>query len=94
MASHIIGDMSGSTLDDPLSERYEKLGCSVSPLDKNSEEYQMITKYLEKTYEPVVVGAIVSYLNIVGFSCLQIFFHGIHYSKRLLFRELLCILGI
>ncbi|KAB1227213.1 Poly [ADP-ribose] polymerase 3 [Morella rubra] len=58
VASHIIGDMSGSTLDDPLSERYEKLGCSVSPLDKNSEEYQMITKYLEKTYEPVVVGAI------------------------------------
>ncbi|XP_068309700.1 protein ADP-ribosyltransferase PARP3, partial [Pyrus communis] len=56
MASHLIGDMGESTLDDPLSERYNKLGCSISPLDKESDDYKMILKYLEKTYEPVKVG--------------------------------------
>ncbi|KAM3398092.1 hypothetical protein P3S68_001606 [Capsicum galapagoense] len=57
-ASHIIEDMSGSTLDDPLFERYKKLRCSVTPLDKVSDDYKMIVKYLEKTYEPVEVGDI------------------------------------
>ncbi|PHT94396.1 Poly [ADP-ribose] polymerase 3 [Capsicum annuum] len=57
-ASRIIEDMSGSTLDDPLFERYKKLHCSVTPLDKVSDDYKMIVKYLEKTYEPVEVGDI------------------------------------
>ncbi|VVA32957.1 Hypothetical predicted protein [Prunus dulcis] len=56
VASHLIGDMGGSTLDDPLSERYNKMGCSISPLDKESDDYKMILKYLETTYEPVKVG--------------------------------------
>ncbi|KAE9593134.1 Poly [ADP-ribose] polymerase 3 [Lupinus albus] len=56
VASHLIGDMSGSTIDDPLSESYNKLGCSISPLDKDSDDYDMIVKYLEKTYDPVKVG--------------------------------------
>ncbi|XP_028756844.1 protein ADP-ribosyltransferase PARP3-like [Neltuma alba] len=56
VASHLIRDMTGSTIDDPLSDRYEKLGCSISPLEKNSSDYDMIVKYLEKTYEPVRVG--------------------------------------
>ncbi|KAL5579914.1 hypothetical protein UlMin_012356 [Ulmus minor] len=55
VASHLIGDMSGSTIDDPLSDRYRKLDCSISPLEKNSDDYKMILKYLEKTYEPVKV---------------------------------------
>ncbi|KAM1310085.1 hypothetical protein ACFX2H_006697 [Malus domestica] len=50
--------MGGSTLDDPLSERYNKLGCSISPLDKESDGYKMILKYMEKTYEPVKVGGV------------------------------------
>lgn len=60
MASHIIGDVSGPTLDDPLSDRYQKLGCSISPLDKETDDYKMIQKYLDRTYEPVKVGDIVS----------------------------------
>lgn len=63
MASHLIGDMSGSTIDDPLSDRYKKLGCSISPLDKNSDDYKMILNYLQKTYEPVKVGDIMSRAN-------------------------------
>jgi len=51
--------MSGSTIDDPLSDTYNKLGCSISPLEKNSNDYEMIVKYLDKTYEPVKVGDIV-----------------------------------
>ncbi|XP_062171215.1 protein ADP-ribosyltransferase PARP3 [Alnus glutinosa] len=56
VASHLIGDMSGSSIDDPLSDGYEKLGCSISPLDKQSDDYKMILNYLERTYEPVKVG--------------------------------------
>jgi hypothetical protein len=59
MASRLVGDMFGSTLDDPLSDRYKKLGCSVSALEKDSDDYKMIVKYLDTTYEPVRVGDIV-----------------------------------
>jgi len=59
VASHLIGDMTGSTIDDPLSDRYKKLGGSISLLDKDSDDYKMIVNYLEKTYEPVKVGDIV-----------------------------------
>ncbi|KAK4492261.1 hypothetical protein RD792_003064 [Penstemon davidsonii] len=58
VASHLIGDMSGSTLDDPLFDRYKKLGCSITPLEKDADDYKMISNYLEKTYEPVKVGDI------------------------------------
>jgi len=60
VASHLIGDMSGSTLDDPLSDRYNELGCKITPLEKESDDYKMILNYLDKTYEPVRVGDIVS----------------------------------
>ncbi|CBI28338.3 unnamed protein product, partial [Vitis vinifera] len=58
VASHLVGDLTGSTLDDPLFDRYKKLGCSISPLEKDTDDYRMILKYLEKTYEPVKVGEI------------------------------------
>ncbi|XP_060169821.1 protein ADP-ribosyltransferase PARP3-like isoform X1 [Lycium barbarum] len=57
-ASRLIGDMSGSTLDDPLLDRYVKLNCSVSPLETDTDDYKMIVKYLEKTYEPTRIGEI------------------------------------
>ncbi|KAL3828559.1 hypothetical protein ACJIZ3_017361 [Penstemon smallii] len=57
-ASHLIGDMTGSTLDDPLSDRYKKLGCAMTPVEKDTDDYKMISNYLEKTYEPVKVGEI------------------------------------
>ncbi|KAI4340457.1 hypothetical protein MLD38_025289 [Melastoma candidum] len=57
-ASHIIGDMTGDTIDDPLSDRYEKLGCEISPVEKDSADYKMIVNYLKKTYEPVKLGDI------------------------------------
>ncbi|GFP79141.1 poly [ADP-ribose] polymerase 3 [Phtheirospermum japonicum] len=52
-ASRLICDMSGVTLDDSLFERYKKLGCSISPVKKDADDYKMIAKYLEKTYERV-----------------------------------------
>ncbi|XP_047316975.1 protein ADP-ribosyltransferase PARP3-like [Impatiens glandulifera] len=69
MASHFIGDMTEPTLDDPLFDRYKKLGCSVSTLDKVSDDYKMIVKYLETTYEPFIVGDVnygVSIKNILA----------------------------
>ncbi|XP_024985759.1 putative poly [ADP-ribose] polymerase 3 [Cynara cardunculus var. scolymus] len=58
VASRIIEDMTGATIDDPLFDRYKRLGCSISPLEKESEDYKMILKYVDKTYEPVKVGEI------------------------------------
>lgn len=58
VASRLIGDMSGSTLDDPLFDRYRRLGCYLSPLEKDSDDYKMIEKYLQTTYEPFQVGEI------------------------------------
>ncbi|KAJ6817198.1 poly [ADP-ribose] polymerase 3-like [Iris pallida] len=58
VASHLVGETTDSTLDDPLSDRYKKLGCAVAPVDEESEEYKMILKYLEKTYEPVKVDEV------------------------------------
>ncbi|CAN8244292.1 unnamed protein product [Cochlearia groenlandica] len=51
-ASRLIGDMRGDTLDDPLSDVYNKLGCKITVIDKESEDYKMVVKYLETTYEP------------------------------------------
>lgn len=56
VASRLIGDMSSPTLDDPLFDRYKKLGCSISPVEKDSDDYKMVANYLEKTYEPTNVG--------------------------------------
>ncbi|WCJ41810.1 Protein ADP-ribosyltransferase PARP3 [Euphorbia peplus] len=58
VASHLIGDMSGSTLDDPLSDRYNKLNCRITAVEEDSDDYKMIVKYLETTYEPIKVGDI------------------------------------
>ncbi|KAF8403271.1 hypothetical protein HHK36_011372 [Tetracentron sinense] len=55
VASHLIGDLTGSTIDDPLFDRYTKLGCSILPVEKESEDYKMIPNYLEQTYETVKV---------------------------------------
>lgn len=62
VASHLVGDLSGATIDDPLSDRYKKLGCDISAVEKGSEDYNMIVNYLQKSYEPAKVGDIVGTL--------------------------------
>lgn len=57
--------MRGSTLDDPLTDCYKRLGCAILPVENDSDDYQMIANYLEKTYEPVKVGDIVC----ITYSC-------------------------
>ncbi|WRX33546.1 BRCT domain - like 10 [Theobroma cacao] len=58
VASHVIGDISDDTLDDPLFDRYKRIGCSISPVDKDSDDYKMIVNYMEKTYEHVKLADI------------------------------------
>lgn len=53
LASQLIGDLTGATLDDPLADRYLKLGCEITPLDHEGEDFKMIHNYLTKTFEPV-----------------------------------------
>jgi poly [ADP-ribose] polymerase 2/3/4 len=60
-ASHLIGDVSGSAFDDPVSECYKKLSCSINHVAEDSEDYKMILKYLKETYEPVKVADVVRY---------------------------------
>lgn len=72
VASRIIEDMRGDTLDDPLFKRYKKLGCSISPLEKESEDYNMILEYVDKTYEPVKVGEIVRSIFHINFLLLVV----------------------
>lgn len=65
VASRLIGGaFDSATVDDPLSDRYSKLGCSITPVERESGEYEMIVKYLETTYEPVKVGAAVSVIAL------------------------------
>uniref|UniRef100_A0A0D9VGM2 Poly [ADP-ribose] polymerase n=1 Tax=Leersia perrieri TaxID=77586 RepID=A0A0D9VGM2_9ORYZ len=59
VASRVIGDKFSSTLNDPLSQCYKELGCSIHRVTEESEDYKMILKYLEKTYEPVKVDDVV-----------------------------------
>ena len=70
-ASRLIGDMSGSTLDDPMYERYKKLGCKITALEKESDDYKMILNYLEKTYEPIKVGEVVSSQTLFSLALLD-----------------------
>ncbi|KAG0566014.1 hypothetical protein KC19_7G031700 [Ceratodon purpureus] len=53
VASQLIGDLTGATLDDPLADRYAKLGCQITPLDHDGEDFKMILNYMSKTIEPV-----------------------------------------
>ena len=55
-ASQLIGDMTGATLDDPLADRYLNLGCQITPLDKDGDDYKMIFNYMAKTMEPIKFG--------------------------------------
>lgn len=86
VASHLVGDMTGSTIDDPLSGCYKKLGCTISPLDKESADYKMILSYLEKTYEPVSHGDVVS--ASLHKSTITASNHGNSYADRLLIPQL------
>ncbi|KAK1263678.1 putative poly [ADP-ribose] polymerase 3 [Acorus gramineus] len=56
VASHLIGEMTSSTLEDPLFDRYKNLCCSIMPVEQQSKDYKMILDYLNKTYEPVKLG--------------------------------------
>jgi hypothetical protein len=53
VASQLMGDLTGATLDDPLADRYAKLGCQITPLDHDGEDFKMILNYLSKTIEPI-----------------------------------------
>jgi poly [ADP-ribose] polymerase 2/3/4 len=63
-ASHLTGDVSGSAFDDPVSECYKKLDCSINPVAEDPEDYKMIIKYLKKTCEPVKVADVVRYRTV------------------------------
>ncbi|KAL3681230.1 hypothetical protein R1sor_024186 [Riccia sorocarpa] len=52
-ASRLVGDISGGTLDDPISMAYKKLGCEMTALDREGEDFKMIKKYFETTMDPL-----------------------------------------
>ncbi|XP_042429440.1 protein ADP-ribosyltransferase PARP3-like [Zingiber officinale] len=72
VASRLVEDASGhATVIDPLSDRYRKLGCSITPVEREEEAYKMIVKYLETTYEPVKVGDMVYGVSVENIFSIQ-----------------------
>lgn len=50
IASRLVGfDVD---IDDPLDAKYKKLRCDMAPLPHDSEDYQLIEKYLLTTHAP------------------------------------------
>ncbi|KAL6978644.1 Poly [ADP-ribose] polymerase 1, variant 2 [Sarracenia purpurea var. burkii] len=50
IASRLVGfDVDN---DDSIDEKYKKLGCLISPLPHDNEDYQLIDKYLQNTHAP------------------------------------------
>lgn len=50
IASRLVGFDADS--DDSLDEKYMKLRCCMNPLPHDSEDYQLIEKYLLTTHAP------------------------------------------
>lgn len=50
IASRLVGFDVDS--DDSLDEKYKKLRCDIAPLPHDSEDYQLIEKYLHATHAP------------------------------------------
>lgn len=50
IASRLVGFDVDS--DDSLDEKYKKLHCDITPLPHDSEDFQLIEKYLLTTHAP------------------------------------------
>lgn len=71
IASRLVGFDADS--DDSLDEKYMKLHCDVAPLPHDSEDYQLIEKYLLTTHAPThTVGLLcaLTLTRLVMASCL------------------------
>ncbi|GAB2282278.1 Poly [ADP-ribose] polymerase 1 [Dionaea muscipula] len=51
IASRLVG-FDGDGEDSPLDAKYEKLRCEIAPLPHDSEDFQLIEKYLLTTHAP------------------------------------------
>lgn len=62
IASRLVGFDVDS--DDSFDEKYQKLCCDIAPLPHDSEDYQLIEKYLLTTHAPThMVGLVLDYLE-------------------------------
>lgn len=50
VASRLVGFDIDS--EDSIDDKYRKLRCCMNPLPHDSEDYQLIKNYLEKTHAP------------------------------------------
>lgn len=53
-------DQKNDEKESELDQNYKKLGCSIKTLDKNSEDYKLITEYFNNTkceYNKVTIGS-------------------------------------
>uniref|UniRef100_UPI001CB9A93C poly [ADP-ribose] polymerase 2 n=1 Tax=Erigeron canadensis TaxID=72917 RepID=UPI001CB9A93C len=49
VATKLLGD-NGGTQEDPLLSRYESLRCELTPVEVDSKEFHMVTKYMKNTH--------------------------------------------
>ena len=52
LASKLIGSTGEDTDEDPLDVNYKKLKCDIVPLPHDSDDFQLVKKYLERTHAP------------------------------------------
>ena len=53
LASKLIGSTEDEDTDeDPLDVNYKKLRCEIVPLPHDSDDFQLVKKYLETTHAP------------------------------------------
>ena len=50
IASKLVGFDADN--DDSLDDKYKKLQCEMVPLPHDSEDYQLVEKYLQNTHAP------------------------------------------
>lgn len=52
LASKLIGSTGGGTDEDPLDINYKKLCCNIVPVPHDSDDFELVKRYLERTHAP------------------------------------------
>lgn len=52
-ASRLLGDMAGDKGEDLIADRYAKMDCLMTPVDREGDDYKMILNYFSTTMEPL-----------------------------------------
>lgn len=52
LASKLIGSTGGDVDEDPLDINYKKLFCDIVPVPRDSDDFGLVKRYLDRTHAP------------------------------------------